>query len=50
MFWKSTAIFVQATSIPRTGLGARPVQASAERMSDAVNSAVLSGGSDDIQL
>ena len=44
MFWKSTAILVQTTSMPSTGLGARPVQASAERMSDAVKSAGLSGG------
>ena len=44
MFWKSTAILVQTTSIPTTGLGARPVQASADRMSEAVKSAGLSGG------
>ena len=44
MFWKSTAILVQTTSIPRTGLGVRPVQASAARMSEAVKSAGLSGG------
>ena len=44
MFWKSTAILVQTTSMPTTGLAARPVQASAERMSDAVKSAGLSGG------
>src|SRR6185437_12739963 len=48
MFWKSTAIFVHATSIPRTGLEALPLQASAERMSEAVNSAGLSGGRIDI--
>src|SRR3954471_3806721 len=46
MFWKSTAIFVHATSSPRTGRGARPVHASADRMSEAVNSAGLSGGTD----
>ena len=50
MFWKSTAIFVHATSRPRTGLGARPFQASADRMSEAVNSAVFSGGRVDIRL
>ena len=44
MFWKSTAILVQTTSMPSTGLGVRPVQASAERMSEAVKSAGLSGG------
>ena len=36
MFWKSTAILVQTTSMPRTGFGTRPVQASADRMSEAV--------------
>ncbi len=45
MFWKSTAILVQRpTSMPDRGLGCRPVQASAERMSEAVKSAGLSGG------
>ena len=44
MFWKSTAILVQTTSIPTKGLDYRPVQASAERMSDAVKSAGFSGG------
>jgi hypothetical protein len=44
MFWKSTAILVQTTSMPTTGLAARPVHASADRMSDAVKSAGLSGG------
>src|SRR5262245_17519102 len=49
MFWKSTAIFVQATSRPSTGLGVRPFQASADKMSEAVNSDVLSVGKLDIR-
>src|SRR5690349_15855756 len=49
MFWKSTAIFVQATSRPSTGLVVRPFHASADKMSEAVNSDVLSGGRIDIR-
>src|SRR6185312_13120208 len=50
MFWKSTAILVQATSMPSTGLAVRPFHASADKISEAVNSDVLSGGSVDIRL
>jgi hypothetical protein len=41
---------VQATSMPTTGLAVRPFHASADKMSEAVNSDVLSGGKVDIRL
>src|SRR5579863_9448953 len=43
-FWRSTAILVQATSIPTTGGGDLPLHTSVDKTSEAVNSTLESVG------